>query len=29
VAKATELNVQLEIGNVSEVVTVSAGAGEV
>ena len=29
VAKPTELNVQLEIGSVSEVVTVSAGAGEV
>lgn len=29
VAKATELNVELEIGSVSEVVTVSAGAGEV
>ena len=29
VAKATTVTVQLEIGNVSEVVTVSAGAGEV
>lgn len=29
VAKPTTLNVQLEIGNVSEVVTVSSGAGEV
>jgi len=29
VAKPTELNIQLEIGNVSETVTVSAGAGEV
>src|SRR6266550_8870865 len=29
VAKATDLNVQLEIGNVAETVTVSAGAGEV
>ena len=29
VSKPTELNIQLEIGNVSEVVTVSAGAGEV
>ena len=29
VAKPTELNIQLEIGNVSEVVTVSAGTGEV
>lgn len=29
VSKATELNIQLEVGNVSEVVTVSAGAGEV
>lgn len=29
VAKATTLNVQMEIGNVAETVTVSAGAGEV
>jgi len=29
VAKATTVSLQLEIGNVSEVVTVSAGAGEV
>lgn len=29
VAKPTELSIQLEIGNVSETVTVSAGAGEV
>ena len=29
VAKATDLNVQLEIGNVAETVTVSSGAGEV
>jgi len=28
VAKATDLNVQLEIGNVAETVTVSSGAGE-
>ena len=29
VAKATDLNIQLEIGNVAETVTVSSGAGEV
>jgi hypothetical protein len=29
VAKQTEVNVQLEVGNVTETVTVSAGAGEV
>jgi len=29
VAKATELNVQLDVGSVSETVTVSAGAGDV
>jgi Carboxypeptidase regulatory-like domain len=29
VAKATDLNIQLEVGNVAETVTVSVGAGEV